>query len=65
MDDGGLKIHTDLHLKLKCDQCNFKAVDFKDLRTHKLSCFISCSICKHQIETTEEMKRHMIILHKT
>ena len=63
MDNGGLKIHTDMHLKLKCDQFNFKAADFKGLRTHKLSCFVSCRICKHQVETTEKMKKHMKALH--
>ena len=64
MDNGELKIHTDMHLKLQCDHCNFKAVDFKGLRSHKLSCFISCRICQHQVETTEEMKRHMKVLHE-
>ena len=63
IDNGGLKIHTDMHLKLKCDQFNFKAADFKGLRTHKLSCFVSCRICKHQVETTEKMKKHMKALH--
>ena len=63
MDDGGLKIHTDMHLKLNCDQCNFKAVDLKVIRTHKVSCFISCQICQHQVETRDEMKKHMRILH--
>ena len=63
MDERGLKIHTDMHLKLKCDKCNFKSVDFKELRTHKVACFISCQICQHQVETRDEMKNHMRILH--
>ena len=58
-DNGGLKIHTDMHIKLKCDQCTFKAVDFKGLRSHKLSCF---NIMQN-LSASEEMKRYMKVLH--
>ena len=32
MDSEALKIHKEMHIKLKCDKCNFKASDFKELR---------------------------------